>query len=300
MGTVETQKETDMLRIDEHLRGAKLDGWLSWLIGEAVHRTAEYDRTVRDARRVWRDFRRERGFVNDAKIMTYPENQAKLGKSETFTLGLTLQHANVAGIEMCQWRTKACTATCVLDTGNGRYDVVQRARNVRTWFLVEHPRQFLTLVFHEIATVADQYDDVLVRLNVNSDVSWFKLIPSMFNGWADNVSFYDYTKNPSALDLEDGMVNDRYRLVYSLSERDRTTQKMDRVRDYVARGGTVAVVTVRSKTDAPASSFMGMPVVDGDAHDDRFNERGVFVDLYAKGKARKLPVGGFVRDLGSN
>jgi hypothetical protein len=39
------------------------------------------------------------------------------------------------------------------------------------------------------------------------------------------------------------------------------------------------------------------PVVDGDISDDRYRERGVFVDLSAKGKARKLPVGGFVRDI---
>jgi hypothetical protein len=33
---------------------------------------------------------------------------------------------------------------------------------------------------------------------------------------------------------------------------------------------------------------MGLPVVDGDSTDNRFDERGTWVDLAAKGKARAL------------
>lgn len=275
-------------------------GWLERTVSElvAMDRTSDAYRDLVDrCRELWVSFRQDRGFVGGAKLLTYPEHQKKLGKSETYTVGLTLQHANVAGIEMCQWRTKACTATCVLDSGNGRYGTVQSARNVRTEFLQELPDVFAVLLFDEISRVAAKHDDVLVRLNVNSDIPWHELMPSMFQHVWDNVRFYDYTKNPAVLNVDGGMVAPTYRVVFSVSERDRTADKLRAVHNFVSSGGTAAVVTVRRKDDAPATQWMGLPVVDGDAHDDRFSESGVIVDLYAKGKARQLPVGGFVRDL---
>ena len=43
-------------------------------------------------------------------------------------------------------------------------------------------------------------------------------------------------------------------------------------------------------------TYLGLPVIDGDASDLRFlDPPGVIVGLRAKGKARALPSGGFVR-----
>jgi len=61
----------------------------------------------------------------------------------------------------------------------------------------------------------------------------------------------------------------------------------------VARNGRVAVVFGKV---LPAT-FLGVPVVDGDAHDLRFlNPGGVVVGLRAKGKARKHTGAFVVRD----
>lgn len=245
----------------------------------------------------WGKFRESHGFVRSApKLLTHPANQSKLGKSDIYTVGLTLQHANVSGWETCAWRTPSCTATCVLDNGNGRYDMVQKARTVKTLFLAKKPKAFMYLLCDELRVLSGKYENLLVRLNVNSDLRWYKIAPSLFTS-LPTVAFYDYTKNPSVLRTT-GMVADNYRLCYSISESD-TVRQMNKVDMFVRSGGTAAVVTIRNKKDAPPSVWRGNPVVDGDVTDDRFNERGVFVDLTAKGKARKISVNpfGFVRDI---
>jgi hypothetical protein len=238
----------------------------------------------RDSRKLWAEFREANGFKYDApKLLTYPANQAKLKKSEVFTVGLTLQHANVAGVETCPWRGE-CASICVLDNGNGRYENTQRARNVKTQFLYEHPNAFMVLLGHELRGLSATYERVLVRLNVNSDLRWYRILPDLVNGRTlPNVYFYDYTKNTAVLSGS-GMVAKNYRAVYSVNE----SSDLVKVRAFVARGGTAAVVTSRKKTATPPKRFMGLRVVDGDSTDNRYDERGVWVDLSAKGKARAL------------
>jgi hypothetical protein len=238
----------------------------------------------RDARKLWAEFREANGFKYDApKLLTYPANQAKLKKSKVFTVGLTLQHANVSGVETCPWRGE-CASICVLDGGNGRYENTQRARNVKTQFLYQHPNAFMVLLGHELRGLSANYGRVLVRLNVNSDLRWYRILPDLVNGRTlPNVHFYDYTKNGAVLSGS-GMVARNYRAVYSVNE----SSDLVKVRAFVARGGTAAIVTTRNKTTTPPKRFMGLRVVDGDSTDNRYDERGVWVDLSAKGKARAL------------
>jgi hypothetical protein len=70
-----------------------------------------------------------------------------------------------------------------------------------------------------------------------------------------------------------------------------------RVRSFIHRGGTAALVTNRKKSGKVLNSFLGIPVVDGDTSDDRYHEQGVWVDLAAKGKARQMPDVGFVKKI---
>jgi hypothetical protein len=242
------------------------------------------DGELSTARDTWAVFRRAHGFKYSApKLLTYPANQAKLGMSEAFTVGLTLQHADSSGVEACAWRGE-CTKVCVLDNGNGRYPMTQKARDIKTQFLYQHPRAFMVLLGHELRQLSAKYERVLVRLNVNSDLRWHRITPLLVNGdLFPNLDFYDYTKNPAILS-GDGMLGLHYRAVYSVNE----SSDLEKVRAFVARGGTAAIVTSRTKTQAPPDSFMGLPVIDGDASDNRYDERGAWVDLYAKGKARQL------------
>lgn len=291
------RKKTNMKNLSNYLENmsAVLDGVAyDYLMG----RQDEQQEMLASARKIWAWYRGQNGFAESASpLFTQPSDQKKLDKSDTFTLGLTLQHADVSGFETCAWRTESCTAVCVLDNGNGRYDKVQHARNVKTRFLHDYPRAFVVLLVHEIVQASQQYDKVLVRLNVNSDLRWYEILPCLFSGVhrrVKNVYFYDYTKNPAVL-RGNGMVAPRYRLCFSLSEND--ARRMNKVDNFVRNGGTVAVVTIRKKSEQPPTMWRDNRVVDGDVTDDRYSERGVFVDLTAKGKARKLPIGGFVHDI---
>jgi hypothetical protein len=248
---------------------------------------------IKESRAVWKKFRIENGFSSYADLLTLPSVQHKLKKSEIYTVGLTIQHANVSGIETCAWRGH-CTSVCVLDNGNGRYSSVQKARNVKTQFLAKHPTDFLRILGSEIKKHSDENEKVLVRLNVNSDLRWYTNLPTLSNGHPamPNVHIYDYTKNPAILH-GDGMVGRKYRAVYSVNEKS----DLARVRSFLTRGGTVAIVTNRKKNGKVLDSYLGIPVVDGDLSDDRYHEHGVWVDLAAKGKARQMPDVGFVKNI---
>jgi hypothetical protein len=108
----------------------------------------------------------------------------------------------------------------------------------------------------------------------------------------NNVYIYDYTKNPAVLH-GDGKVGNKYRAVYSVNEKS----DLARVRSFINRGGTAALVTNRKKNGKTLDSFLGISVVDGDLSDDRYHEQGVWVDLAAKGKARQMPDVGFVKNI---
>jgi hypothetical protein len=248
---------------------------------------------LKEARANWLNFRKQNGFVSYANLLTLPAVQHKLKKSKIYTVGLTIQHANVSGFETCAWRGH-CTSVCVLDNGNGRYTSVQKARNVKTQFLARNPNAFVRILGSEIKKHSDEQTTVLVRLNVNSDLRWYAILTSLANNNAgmNNVYVYDYTKNPAILN-GDGMAGNRYRIVYSVNE----NSDMERVQSFIRKGGTAAIVTNRKKTQKTLSSYMGLPLVDGDLSDDRYNERGVWVDLAAKGKARTMEDVGFVRHL---
>lgn len=248
---------------------------------------------VKDAKAALKAFRIENGFSSYANLLTLPDVQHKLKKSEIYTVGLTIQHANVSGIETCAWRGH-CTSVCVLDNGNGRYSSVQKARNVKTQFLAKYPVEFLRILGSEIKKHSDENEKVLVRLNVNSDLRWYQILTTLSNGHPKmpNVYIYDYSKNPAILQ-GDGKVGNKYRIIYSVNEKS----DLARVRSFVSRGGTAALVTNRKKKGRVLQSFLGIPVVDGDLSDDRYHEQGVWVDLAAKGKARQMPDVGFVKKI---
>lgn len=248
---------------------------------------------VKDAKAALKAFRIENGFSSYANLLTLPDVQHKLKKSEIYTVGLTIQHANVSGIETCAWRGH-CTSVCVLDNGNGRYSSVQKARNVKTQFLAKYPVEFLRILGSEIKKHSDENEKVLVRLNVNSDLRWYQILTTLSNGHPKmpNVYIYDYSKNPAILQ-GDGKVGNKYRIIYSVNEKS----DLARVRSFVSRGGTAALVTNRKKKGRVLQSFLGIPVVDGDLSDDRYHEHGVWVDLAAKGKARQMPDVGFVKKI---
>lgn len=230
-----------------------------------------------DARATWTAFRREHGYKGDAAMLTPPESQAKLGKGDVALYSLTLAPASTSGAwNVCQWSTPQCEAACVL---TARYRSVHEARIVRTAFIAEHTAAAVALIVGELRAAVAKHGRIGFRPNAASDLRWERIAPDVLR--VDGVDVYDYTKAPAR---QRDALEGAYRLVYSVSERERSTRE---ALDYLRSGGNAAVVFDTRKGEALPATWHGFQVVDGDVTDARFTDpHGTVVGLRAKGKAR--------------
>lgn len=241
--------------------------------------------------------RQNRGFrAVVANLLTPPDAQHKLAMGSIPSYGMTLAHADISGTELCAWRTDSCSAVCVLNNGNGRYDSVRRAWLWRTDLWINHPLSAAYRMGWEIGRALRVKTEILFRPDVNSDVAWHRIIPSLGN--TDGMTVYGYSKNPAL--LADGFMADGFMYAFSWSEK----ANLDKVRRHLLNGGKVAVVTSRKRGSSinpdAVRAFFGVPdtvtVADADVTDEWMLSDGpVIGDLTAKGKARDLiGVSGFV------
>lgn len=254
-----------------------------------------------EARAAWVDFRKAFGFGGDADLLTPPDANRKMAKSDTPTYGLTLAAASesmhaadvfgpdaatkiraagitIDGVNVCTWSTPDCRMACVLVTaGNAYRPNVIRSRIVKTLFLANRPDAFLTILRSELQRAAARHGSIVARLNVASDIRWERIAPDLFA--IDGIRYYDYTKAPVAQRTP----TDNYRLTYSVSERAASTTNALAALQALANA---AVVFERTPEGLP-ETWHGFPVIDGDASDDRTQDpAGSVVGLLAKGSAR--------------
>jgi hypothetical protein len=204
---------------------------------------------------------------------------------------LYLAPADESGYEVCPMASAGCRKACLNKAGMGAFSNVQAARIAKTrWYFEDRPAFMAQLVKEVRAFLRKAAWEGLtpvVRLNGTSDIPWERVpvegqpnIMSLF----PSVQFYDYTKRSNRRDLPAN-----YHLTFSLAE-----DNDSRAREAARNGANIAVVF---RNDKFPSTFMGMPVVDGDADDLRFLDgRGVVVGLKAKGPAKK-DMSGFVREV---
>ena len=217
------------------------------------------------------------------------KSNTKTAKNEMPTWSLSLAQANLSGHEVCPHRTKGCTEVCVGKAGMaGVFPTILQSRIRKTQLFFNNRAGFLSQLVKELSNAnkwCEKHGKTgLVRLNTFSDIAWEKMLDLTAY---PNLRFYDYTKNiKRAFEaLEPGQ--EHRRVCYSLNEKS----DMKKVRELIDRGGTVAVVfgdvlynPSHNKIGPLPDTYMGVPVVDGDATDDRFNDpRGVFVGLRLKG-----------------
>ena len=203
---------------------------------------------------------------------------------------LYLAPADESGYEVCPMASQGCRKACLNKAGMGAFSNVQAARVAKTRLYFEDREVFMAQLMGEVrAFIRKAFKAGLipvVRLNGTSDIPWERVpVEGKPNIMAHfpTVQFYDYTKRHNRRDLPDN-----YHLTFSLAEDNDT-----RASAAASNGANVAVVF---RTDKFPTTFMGMPVVDGDADDLRFLDgKGVVVGLKAKGPAKK-DTSGFVRD----
>ena len=216
---------------------------------------------------------------------------------------LHLAPANLSGYETCAKRTAGCTASCLNTAGRGGMfkkgestNIIQQARIRKTKAFFENRAQFMTDLVADIELAIKQSAKKnlvpVIRLNGTSDLAFEKYAverngvtyTNIFAAF-DNIQFYDYT---AILGRKVANIKN-YHLTFSAKESNGAD-----VTKAINQGYNVAMVF-----DKLPDSFMGLKVIDADAHDLRFLDSQlagsqVICGLKAKGKAKK-DNSGFVR-----
>ena len=221
----------------------------------------------------------------------------KTRKGEGFgfiTKGIHFAPANLSGYEVCKYRSKGCTLSCLNYAGRGQMSSVQIARVKRTVNFHEHTQPFMEKVEKEIkSTIKSAQKNQMIacfRPNLTSDVNWAKVLLKTGKNLFDtfpHVQFYDYTKDYQKV-LDNTFEN--YHLTFSLSETEKSKRQAI---ELIEKGFNVAVVfsVSNKKKPLPKEYTLGnktYPVIDGDEHDLRFLDRkGAIVGLRAKGRAKQ-------------
>lgn len=236
--------------------------------------------SVRAAESLWVAIRVEHGFrPTPARLITAPESQHKVGVNVTPTWSLALSAGRESGLCV---NDAACAAVCVVNTGGkGAVPSVQRARAARTDFLLRHPEAFLTLLARDVLWFHRTRGSANGRPNANSDVAWEVVCPQLFALIASLGGYaYDYTKRRDRVGHH---LDYAYRVTYSATAA--TSERT--VRAITERGDTVTMVLPIAKGQALPAHWRGIPVVDGDASDDRYlDQDGAIVGLRAKAGLR--------------
>ena len=205
------------------------------------------------------------------------------------TKGIHLAPANLSGFEVCQWRSKGCTASCLNTAGRGQMNTIQQSRIAKTKLFFEQKMDFFVKLSKEISSsiksALKKEMQAVFRLNLTSDLMWEKEKDTegltIFERFKD-TQFYDYTKSFQRMAKFLGEHEEfpkNYHLTFSRSENNDAKCQM-----VLAMGGNVAVVF---RNQLP-KTWKGFEVVNGDDTDLRFlDKRGVVVGLIEKGKAKK-------------
>ena len=211
------------------------------------------------------------------------------------TKGIHLAPANLAGYEVCQWRSTGCTASCLNTAGRGQMNSVQDSRIAKTKLFFEQRFDFLAKLSKEITSTIKSASkkglQAVFRPNLTSDIAWENIINedgvTIFEKHG-KTQFYDYTKSFKRMQrFLNGELPSNYHLTFSCSEHNEEKCKM-----VLAMGGNVAVVF---RNQLP-ETWNGYKVVNGDESDLRFlDKQGVVVGLIEKGLAKK-DLTGFVKE----
>jgi hypothetical protein len=203
-------------------------------------------------------------------------------KDNVLTYVLYLSPFNKSGFNVCPFATDECIEGCLDTSGRVKMDVkdvIQNARVNKTRLLFNERSFFNDWLFAEIAAAKKKAEKLglpfAVRLNGTSDLAltMFKKDNKYILEYFSDVTFYDYTKVPNRINLQNKYNN--YHLTFSYSGRnwnDCTT--------YLNNGSNVAIVFNVKKGQPLPATYKGYKVIDGDLSDYRPNdEKGCIVGL---------------------
>lgn len=203
--------------------------------------------------------------------------------------------AAVLRMTVCPHATPLCTLGCVTTrTVNAERHRTRESRLIKNLMTLMHPAETFELTHYQLNRLAVRYgpDKVRWRINISDDLRYESLAPGLLD---IGIAGYAYTKHPAS----DRPEREGVRVVYSVTERwDEAT-----IVKTCAAGHTVAVVFDLRRSQALPTTWLGLPVVDGDATDDLWEHpQGAVVGLRLKGRRTitkdRLRHGGFARSVG--
>ena len=190
-------------------------------------------------------------------------------------------------INVCP-NSKYCAKFCLNGSGQNKADelsrgiegsLINRSRIKKTRLFYEDRALFMRLLIHEIRTkqrLAKRLNmPFSVRLNGTSDLSPMLFIDpdtgkNILELFSD-VTFYDYSKRPSA--MHEAKMFKNYDVTFSYDGHN-----FDRCEKYLRQGGKAAVVFYGK---ALPKKFAGYPVVDGNLYDMRYlDPKGCVIGLH--------------------
>jgi len=235
------------------------------------------------------------------KTTILTQGNAKIVKGEELgyvTKGIHFAPASLSGNEVCQWRSKGCTASCLNTAGRGQMNSIQASRIAKTKLFFDKKLDFMYKLCKEIASSIKSAQkkkmQAVFRLNLTSDIAWEDVYMKDPNynifEYFCGEQFYDYTKSFKRMANFLSKKKDfpsNYHLTFSRSE---TNDKLCEM--VLEMGGNVAVVF---RNQLP-ETWKGYEVINGDENDLRFlDKQGVVVGLIEKGMAKKDETG-FVQE----
>ena len=194
-------------------------------------------------------------------------------------------------INPCPFSSPECEKTCLVSSSfHMNMDNSRVARLQRTAYFVHNRQAFKEMLVKEVQKHIKKAKGLglvpVVRLNGTSDLPWEIIFPDLFIMFPE-VIWYDYTKYP--ITKRTSLPSNYYLL------RSRSENNGGDLSAMIQKGNVAVVFDTKKGTPLPPT-FQGFPVFDGDVTDLRFlDPKNVIVGLRAKGKAKKLPVGGFVQ-----
>lgn len=191
------------------------------------------------------------------------------------TYGLYLASADASNINVCP-KSKTCRESCLVNSGYAKIDALSGNTNVRdsrilkTRLFFANKPLFMKLMCIEIdraiRKAARENMEFSIRLNCTSDIS-----PLAFNidgknilELYPNVQFYDYTKVRNYWKIAE-----KYKNYYITFSRDGSSENEEECKEWLSRGGNIAVVFGVLKTSELPKKWKGYEVLVGDDYDYR-------------------------------
>ena len=229
------------------------------------------------------------------KLVTVNRKLELVDESDPYmTAGVQLAPSHASGYNTCA-NANGCANVCLFGAGHGQRHMIHDgkhtvwiARIIRTILFYEYRDQFMAQLVKEMQAFRRKAKrkgyKTAFRPNVISDIDWVKLGPAIFDQGMDVV--YDYAKVEKRINYH----SEKYHI--TLSRQETTSDAL--VFDTVSSGVNVAVVFSTKKGQPLPKTYLGLPVLDGDLTDNRFNDpAGHIVGLRVKNTG-KADQSGFV------